>query len=493
MSPPPPDDAISDETANASLDERAAPTRVRCLRVVFAHGGVGQAVTLDTRPVVIGRDPGAAERAIALPDRELSRRHALVEPRGDACASWVVVDLDSRNGTIVGGERLAPGATSRPLGDGDVVRVGKALLLYQDLAAEGAPLVPASGAAGAPSWSAVAMRRVSSDIELCAPRPVPVLVLGETGVGKELVAEQIHRRSRRAGDLVVVNCASIQANLAETELFGHVAGSFTGARATSAGLFAAADGGTLFLDEIGELPMDVQPKLLRALARGEIRAVGSTTTRQVQVRVIAATHRDLLKGVADGTFRADLYARLNAWTIHVPPLRARRDELLALAQTFLARASAAAQLSPTAAEALLLHDWPFNVRELEQVLTAAAVRAGAGDGGGVVKLRHLPAELALRLGARGATPDAVVDVRETEATPGTPAFAPVQSDGRPGEEELRRMLASHGGNVASVAAAYGRDRKQIYRWARRYGLDVDGFRDERGEDERGGENGERDE
>jgi len=487
MSPPPTDDAISDETANASLDERATPTRVRCMRVVFARGGAGQAVTLDTRPVVIGRDPGDVERAITLPDRELSRRHAQIEPRGDGCATWVVVDLDSRNGTIVAGERLAPGATSRPLVDGDVVRVGKALLLYQDVAAE-ASLAPASPSQP-PLWSSVAMRRVSSDIELCAPKPVPVLILGETGVGKELVAEQIHRRSRRAGDLVVVNCASIQANLAETELFGHVAGSFTGARATSAGLFAAADGGTLFLDEIGELPLDVQPKLLRALARGEIRPVGSTTTRQVQVRVIAATHRDLRQGVADGSFRGDLYARLNAWTIHVPPLRARRDELLTLAQTFLARATSSAQLSPSAAEALLLHDWPFNVRELEQVLTAAAVRAGAGEAGGLVKLAHLPPELALRLGARGATPDAaVVDVREPEVTPGAAGFAPVQSDGRPSEDELRRMLATHGGNIASVAAAYGRDRKQIYRWARRYGLDVDGFRDERG-----GDNDERDE
>jgi anaerobic nitric oxide reductase transcription regulator len=351
--------------------------------------------------------------------------------------------------------------------------VGKALLLFQDVAAEAAP-----PGAGTGLWSAVAMRRVALDIELCAPKPVPVLILGETGVGKELVAEQIHKRSRRAGDLVIVNCASIQPNLAETELFGHVAGSFTGAARTSAGLFAAADGGTLFLDEIGELPLDIQPKLLRALARGEIRAVGSTSTRTVQVRVVAATHRDLRQAVADGSFRGDLFARLNAWTIHVPPLRARRDELLALAQTFLLRATGSLELSPSAAEALLLHDWPFNVRELEQVLTAAAVRAGASEGG-VVKLHHLPAELGARLGARGTAPDAGVEV--PEPTPPAAEPPPLQSDGRPSEEELRRMLATHAGNVASVAAAYGRDRKQIYRWARRYGLDVDGFRDERGE------------
>jgi transcriptional regulator with GAF, ATPase, and Fis domain len=297
-----------------------------------------------------------------------------------------------------------------------------------------------------------------------------VLVLGETGVGKELVARELHRASGREGAFVPVNCAAIPEQLAESELFGHVAGAFTGAGARSDGLFVSADGGTLFLDEVGELPPVLQPKLLRALATGEVRAVGAAAARRVQVRVVAATWRDVVADT-DG-FRRDLLARLAGWTIPVPPLRDRRDDLLPLAAGVLAAQPGAPALSASAAEALLLHDWPRNVRELEQVVAAAAVRAGPA---GVIGLEHLPEALATRVTARDAGDVAGPDAAASrEAVP--PLELLVDRTATPDEPTLRMVLERLDGNLVKVAELFGRDRKQIYRWLERYGLDAESFR-----------------
>jgi anaerobic nitric oxide reductase transcription regulator len=225
------------------------------------------------------------------------------------------------------------------------------------------------------------MQALNSDIQLVAPSDFTVLVLGPTGVGKELVARTLHQRSRRARQpLVYVNCASLPESLAESELFGHAKGAFTGADKARPGKFMLADGGSIFLDEIGELPLHVQSKLLRVLQSGEIQPVGKDAVQHVNCRVIAATNRDLAQEVSAGRFRADLYHRLSVYPIHVPPLASRGDDVVLLAGYFLevtARKLGIRQLKlSSSAQALLCqYSWPGNVRELEHVISRAALKA----------------------------------------------------------------------------------------------------------------------
>ena len=419
---------------------------------------MGRTVVLDEAPVEIGR-AGHAEGPLALADAELSRSHARLE-REAATETWWLSDRSSRNGSFVNGARQARAG----LVSGDVIRVGATLLVFEKVELEAdAPLIATEEA---PLLGrSLAMARVRGEVARVAAREMAVLVLGESGSGKELVARALHSRSGRGGALVAVNCGALPPELVESELFGHVAGAFTGASKGSEGLFAAAEGGTLFLDEIGEMPAAVQPKLLRALATGEVRAVGANHERRVDVRVVAATNRDLRAEVEAERFRGDLYARLAGWTLELPPLRRRKDDVLVLARAFLARDGAPSALTADAAEALLLHGWPFNVRELEQACASIAVRASGAD---AVLLDHLPP--ALR---------APVEVRRPLTTASEPPLAlSIRPDATPSPEELARALTHYRGNVAQVAAFFGRDRKQIYRWIDRYELDVGALRDE---------------
>ncbi len=224
-----------------------------------------------------------------------------------------------------------------------------------------------------------AMREICAHIHKVAPTDASVLILGESGTGKELVARAVHEQSpRRDAPLVAVNCAAIPEGLLESELFGHEKGAFTGASGTRHGLVEAADGGTLFLDEIGELPLAAQARLLRVLQEGEIRRVGSTRVRKVNIRLIAATHRDLQQRVADGAFRGDLYFRLRVVEITLPPLRERGDDIDRLATFLLDKACLRLNrpplhLSPEALDAIRHYAWPGNVRELENVIERAVI------------------------------------------------------------------------------------------------------------------------
>ena len=310
-------------------------------------------------------------------------------------------------------------------------------------------LAAAHGAAGATVVRAqsAAAQRLDQQVDRIARASQPVLVRGESGTGKELVARRLHAGSARAAKpFVVVHCGAIPRQLIESELFGHKRGAFTGADQKREGLFEAADGGTLFLDEIGELPLDLQPALLRAVQFGEIRPVGSDEVRRVDVRVVAATHRDLAARVADGSFRQDLFYRLAVLEVQVPPLRERREDIPALARSFLERESArsgrAMSLEDAAVERLSRHDWPGNVRELENAIVRLSVLAdrdtmGAADVDAIV-FGSRPAATA----AAGALPTLDLHQLETLA--------------------VRAAMAQHEGSKPKAAAALGIALKTLY-------------------------------
>jgi anaerobic nitric oxide reductase transcription regulator len=328
--------------------------------------------------------------------------------------------------------------------------------------------------------SSAAIDRLRQEIALVAHSDLAVLISGETGVGKELVANQVHAASARADEaLIHVNCAALPVSIAESELFGHIAGAFTGAQRDRAGKFEIADAGTLFLDEIGELPLELQPKLLRALQQGEIQRVGSDRVHRVNVRVIAATNRDLEREVARGRFRADLYHRLAVFPVRVPALRERREDIPVLASHFGDIAARrlglpGVRMDEAARRRLMEADWPGNVRELENVVSRAVLRAAAGHAGRSDAVTIAPAHLDVALVpiAQGAGLPAPVP------TPGGAAMgqggaAPVPLRDRVTAFErdvILQTVRQHGGNWAAAARALGMHRSNLHHLARRLGL-----------------------
>ncbi len=326
----------------------------------------GGAMALREGSVTIGANPA---NQIALQDRFVSGFHCRLHLDG---GRWRVIDLSSRNGTFVDGTRVA----EAELDAGARVKVGTQELRLERDAPKLELALPGLLARDP------ALRPVLDLLRRAAPSHLPVMILGESGSGKEVAAKAVHELSSRAsGPFVPLNCGAISRDLAEAELFGHEKGSFTGAITSAPGAFGAADGGTLFLDEIGDLPLPLQVKLLRALEAMEIKPVGAARPRRIDVRVICATHQDLRARVKDGSFREDLFYRLRGVTVELPPLRARPQDILPLAEHFLPpRCTFAAD----ARAALLAHAWPGNVRELKHVVQLAAllsetpiIRAGA--------------------------------------------------------------------------------------------------------------------
>ncbi|MEO8758245.1 MAG: sigma-54 dependent transcriptional regulator [Devosia sp.] len=339
-----------------------------------------------------------------------------------------------------------------------------------------------------------AMHRVLTLVQKAAKSPIPVLIEGETGTGKELLARVIQGMSDRATKpFVTVNCGAIPANLVESTLFGHKKGAFTGAVADHTGKFAEAHGGTIFLDEIGELPLDAQTKLLRALQEGEIEPVGSSRVERVNVRVISATNRRLLGLAQTGEFREDLYYRLNVFPVYLPPLRDRTDDIELLSTHLIARFAAEAGkriagLSGPALNLLRGYNWPGNIRQLENVLYRAIVLSD----GGYLEIADFPQIVAqahgreetLKLTAAMALPSAPVHIdaarprREVETREGTPdRFLDASGEVRPLETLERELiefaLKRYGGRMSKVARSLGIGRSTLYRKLREYGLEGD--------------------
>jgi anaerobic nitric oxide reductase transcription regulator len=331
------------------------------------------------------------------------------------------------------------------------------------------------------------MKSLLAEIDVVADSLLAILLLGETGVGKELLAHRIHRVSARGdGPLIHVNCAALPEALAESELFGHVRGAFSGAIADRAGRIEAAQGGTLFLDEVGELSLAVQAKLLRTLQNGEIQRLGEDRPRKVDIRVIAATNRQLQDAVREGKFRPDLYHRLSVYPVHIPPLRERGNDVLILAGRFLELNRArlgvrSVRLSEASEHALLSYSWPGNVRELEHVISRAALRAfsQAPSRNSIVTIE--PSLLALD--------DSVKDqVPIPGKAPDTPSIANTQMpDGaaqslREGTNafqraQIRQRLKQTRGNWAKAARSLGIDPSNLRKLAARLGIDADTLKD----------------
>lgn len=384
----------SSTNATRSADGALHPVRGIELVVVERRCLAHHPISSD-RSLTIGR---SLDCDVVLQDAATSRRHAVVHVTGGLS----IEDLGSHNGTRLRGAALVPRQRT-PLRVGDSVQIGATTLLVRHSTrlsggrkneepahASGAPaLVPGDGR----------MRAVHELIERVAPSMATVLVIGETGVGKELVAEAIHRASgaRSKSPLVRINCAALPGSLFESELFGYERGAFTNASSGKPGLLETANRGTVFLDEIGELPLAAQPKLLRALEAREVTRVGGVQARPLDVRFVAATNRDLRAEIARGTFREDLYFRLNTVSIAVPPLRERTTEIEPLARHFadafcrqLGRPNLT--VGPSALQRLLDYPWPGNVRELRNVVEWAVLHAEDS----IIEARHLPSTLESR-------------------------------------------------------------------------------------------------
>jgi transcriptional regulator with GAF, ATPase, and Fis domain len=456
-----------DETVQSPMgrvdDERPAGARL----VVVFPSTVRAVVPLGEGELVMGRKPG--DRGHLVDDPTVSRRHFAV--RWDEAGSHHVgLDLGSRNGSRIEGRRQPFDEAPRPLDDGDVIRLGDVLMIYERGSAVGAEDNKAVQREMVPG-SAARTVQLRAAIAAAAPDPSPVLLVGETGTGKEFVAREVHRLSGRKGPLIPVNCAALSPQLVESQLFGHKKGAFTGAQSDHEGFFRAADGGTLFLDEIGELPRELQPKLLRVLQEGEVQAVGETKPIAVDVRVISATLRELDAMIEEGAFRLDLYARLSPFEIEVPALRERRADILDWAERLYRAWHAKRERSITgplgldadAAERLLLNDWLDNLRGLDRLVHRLCSEPGSAVDARVLLSTGSGIQLPKRSEGAGESEGPV------EATPAEPTDEPSKRP-KPTKEELIAVLEEHEGSVRATAKYYGRDRRQIYRWLDQYGL-----------------------
>jgi DNA-binding NtrC family response regulator len=410
---------------------------------------LGTEVTVPPVGAVVGADPGVD---LTLVDDSVSGRHCTVVPTE---SGFDVSDLDSRNGTFMDGVAI----TRALVPMGAVLRLGTSLL--QLMPAEESVEIPPSEADhfGELVGGSVAMRRVFALSERASKSDASILLIGESGTGKELAARAVHEYSPRAkGPFVVFDCGAASDTLIASDLFGHVKGAFTGADRDRPGAFASAHQGTLFLDEIGDLPLELQPKLLRLLEAGEVTPLGSTRRDQYDVRVVAATHRDVWKEVGRGTFRGDLFYRLAVVELYLPPLRQRKEDVPALTRLFLDRAGAPG-LAVEGANLNRLVDfhWPGNVRELRNVISrAVALRSPDAD------FAQMP--ILLRP-ASGGDEEALVFRADKPFHD-----AKAELIARFERTYLADLISRSGGNLSEAARQAGVERKYLYKLLDKSGL-----------------------
>jgi transcriptional regulator with GAF, ATPase, and Fis domain len=461
----------SDQATRAHDDDPAWGTRRHLL--VFGGSSSWLYPLPTTGEVVIGRSEAANLR---IDDASVSRQHARLVLEGD---SVTLVDLGSHNGTFVNKVRVAGRRVLQP---NDVITIHKTTLVLYAAVVGASPVATGTHAAAmgserrGPGVTLGAQRVIVADpavvrvydlIERLAPVEIPVLITGETGCGKELVATAIHALSSRARKpLVSLNCAALHDALIESELFGHEKGAFSGAIATRAGLIEAAAGSTLFLDEVGELAPTVQAKLLRVLEVHRVTRVGDTREREVDVRIVAATNRDLEADVAAGRFRRDLYFRLSAATLHLPPLRQRLRELPLMASAFLDDACRRngrplMRISEGALGALVAHPWPGNVRELKNLMQYLAAT--------ITSEVMLADHVLERIGRLHHTP--VPRLPSAASSDGVRQFRPLADELRELEiTRIREALEATGGNQTRAAQLLAMPVRTFFEKAKQFGL-----------------------
>jgi DNA-binding NtrC family response regulator len=436
--------------------------------------------------VNIGR---SSSNEIRIEHRSVSRQHIRLyvgerielEDIGSANGTWLFPTAGA--GSVVPEETLHSGEAHRvqpgtrvQLQVGDMVRIGLALLSIQRrLPSSRAPRRSDDGprSGNPPVLADPNMRELYQLAAKVAQSPISVLILGETGVGKDVLAEVLHSRSPRAsGPFLRLNCAALAENLLESELFGYQRGAFTGANEAKQGLLEAAHKGTAFLDEVGELPLTTQVKLLHVLETGEVLRVGATKPRQVDVRFIAATNRDLTEEVRQGRFRKDLYFRINAVNFTVPPLRERKSEIIPLARYFLANFCGASglpepELSEHAIERMLTYSWPGNVRELRNSMERAPILCGDGP----ILPEHV---VESRLSLPTTLFDAADDFDASDLWTATTTVGPITVDHplNTGDDRIRLLqaLEACGGNQTRAAKILGISRRTLVNRLNEYGL-----------------------
>ena len=441
---------LPEATGGSSSPSRAA----LAIRWLFPATN-GPVTRLHEARVVLGR---GEDCGTVLLGAEVSRYHAEIVRNGPIA---ILRDLGSRNGSYVNGARLAPEA---PLGPGDVVRLGEWIGVTVPIGPEGSG-GSAHGTVAPGVFGGPALRAVLQPALDVATSDLPIIVEGETGTGKEVVARAIHLASRRQGSFLGVNCAALPETLAEAELFGYRRGAFTGADRASPGHFRAAHGGTLLLDEITDLPPGLQAKILRVLEQREVTPLGESQPVPVDVRIIAAAQGSLERAVSEKRFRMDLFARLDGVTVHLPPLRERIEDVPYLFARLLHDISGGhpPAVDPRLIEQLCLYDWPLNVRELVMLAKRLLIVHGSA---GSLKLGHLPARVR-RDGAR--------------VEPAAALAAPTPQDQAERDElDFDRLIAAlrvHGGNVSRAASAVGISRQRAYRLMQvRPELNLEGLR-----------------
>jgi DNA-binding NtrC family response regulator len=424
----------------------------RLTLIVESEAGspVGRTITHEGEVCRIGTHPS---NDVVIEDPAVSRFHCRLVPDRQG---WRVEDSGSLNGTHLQGLNIH----SAVLPPDAALSIGNSLIrILGDPKTKPSEktLVPMMPAFGALTGTGRAMRKLFALCEKVAASEINCFIHGESGTGKELVATEIVQRGVRADKpFVVVDCGAISPTLVESELFGHVRGAFTGADRDRIGAFEAADGGTVFLDELGELPLEVQPKLLRALEQREIRRVGETKTRKVNVRVISATNRDLEREVNKGSFRGDLYFRIAVITIRVPPLRERTEDLPHLIRAFLGQlgASSSEQLfGPEVLEELQKHEWPGNVRELRNYVERSIVLQTA------------------RLSFTPPTGGAGTSAGQTNAVDVSIPYKVAKEALIDGFERayVRAVIDTCGGNMTKAARMAGIDRMYLHRLVQKHG------------------------
>jgi transcriptional regulator with GAF, ATPase, and Fis domain len=401
---------------------------------------------------------------LVLDDGRVSRFHCSI---ARTTGGFRLTDTGSLNGTRLAGAGAASGVRVR---DADLalpecrIEVGDSVVVIRQLGSVRGEPTPAALSFGELYGTSLPMRRLYDVLRRVARSDADVLIEGESGTGKELVATELVRRSARADmPLVIVDCGAISPSLIESELFGHARGAFTGAHRDRAGAFESADGGTVFLDEIGELPLEMQPKLLRALAAREVRRLGDGKVRKVSVRVIAATNRCLEREVNSGRFREDLYYRLSVVTVRIPPLRERLGDLQILVDALLAERDAhdkAVLFPPELLDEMARHEWPGNVRELRNYVERRLVLGGDGALDGAASEDEGPrGSPAL---AAAATP--AVDIERPFKDAKEAMIASFE------RSYLTSLLAWAEGNVSRAARKASLDRMYLHRLLQRYGL-----------------------